>query len=236
MKEFTEEYKNNKCIYIVTHFLLCAALLNIAEAILKSGIRYHYSSLSAEKLFGIQCIIAAGKVCLCFVVFLSCRYRLRKLDYYTAHAKPLLFFWGVILIGVQVVYDTTTVFYKRSLEQIMSLLGTTENPYNEMYYAAIYNNTHGFKYLGMYIAIILGIVGTGILLQNKRLIFDGLLLIILFVLAFGFLQMYTIRLEFLGISVGVVWTSVIFHCMNTVGLLYLAYFIRANYLIRIKKE
>ncbi len=94
-------------------------------------------------------------------------------------------------------------------------------------YVTIYNNTHGFKYMGMLLAILIGVIMTGIFLKDKLLKGVTLACTALFLITFSLFQMQTI--EFFGKSIGIAWTSVIFHFVETMGLIALALYLRYRY-------
>ncbi len=139
--------------------------------------------------------------------------------------SKLLEIWGVILIGAQVVYQISSTLYRRFIEQISVLMRTGFDGYN--LYMSIYNSTHGFKYLGMMIAIILGITITGIFLSDRYLKACGVVLSCLFLFVFAVINSNTF--SFFGMSIGVVWTSVLFHIVDMAGIILLALYLRKRY-------
>ena len=141
--------------------------------------------------------------------------------------RRLLEIWAVILIGTQFVYDITSIVYRNFVFQLFGaflMAGAIGNGAFE----SIYNNTHGFKYLGMLIAIFLGIMMTGIFLNDKLLKGAAVVLTLLFLFSFSVSQMST--LSIFSRSIGIVWTSLIFHITDTVGLLIMAVYLRKHYL------
>jgi hypothetical protein len=68
---------------------------------------------------------------------------------------------------------------------------------------------------------------TGIFLDDRLLKTVASVLAVLFLIAFSVFQMNTISI--FGRMVGVVWTSVIFHATETVGLLTVAVYMRTHY-------
>jgi iron complex transport system permease protein len=59
-------------------------------------------------------------------------------------------------------------------------------------FVMLYNMTHGFKYLEILAAILLGVVMTGIFLNDQYLKLASLGVLVVFLLAFGVLQMQTV--------------------------------------------
>ena len=135
----------------------------------------------------------------------------------------LLQVWMAILIGTQIIYDLSSQIYRNILTQLVNLISSNDRAAM----IALYNSTHGFRYLAMFIAIMLGIMITGIFLNDQFLKIMALLLSLVFVIAFSFLRMTTVNI--LNTSIGVVWTSVIFHLIETVGIFVLAFYLRVRY-------
>ena len=148
-----------------------------------------------------------------------------KLSSLSAEAiMQLLQLWAIILIGAESVYYISSLIYKRVTSQLILLI-TDVDQYNDFF--SIYNQTHGFKYLAMLTAILLGIMMTAIFLRDRRLGISVLIIAVLFLLAFGILQMQTIT--FSGREIGIVWTSVIFHMTETVGLFGFSVYLAKHY-------
>lgn len=139
----------------------------------------------------------------------------------------LMQMWAVILIGIRAVYDVSVAIYGAFVAEITDVI-SAENIYGvEIGLVELYNGTHGFKYIGMFTAIILGVFVTGIFLKDNLLKIASAFLTILFMIAFALLQMQTFTV--FGTDYGIVWTAVIFHTMQTVGLLLMAFYLKARY-------
>lgn len=150
-----------------------------------------------------------------------------KVSTLTVHAiEQLLKIWAAILIGVEIVYEITSVAYQNFIVRLTDMITITDP---EMYlaYVALYNSTHGFKYVGMLIAICIGIFTTGIFLKDKVLVGLSAFQIAFFLAAFLLIQSSTVVLP--TRTVGIVWTSVIFHVLQTIGLFVFAFYIRRKY-------
>lgn len=225
-KELDEKTKSeNRCVSAFFAFISSAAILNIIESLVKLFLRYRINDKMLLNTY--QSYLGRGNIILLFLIFIACVIVVRKADYYAAHIKPMLLIWGVILIGVRGIYEITSIIYTNTIKQIFEV--TTQEQY-----VYIYNSTHGFKYLGMMVAMILGTIMTGIMLKNKRLIFYSVLIMLYFIAAFTVLHMYTLKLDFIGKTYGIVWTSVIYHLSETVGLLLLSFHVRMRYYVKMK--
>ena len=138
----------------------------------------------------------------------------------------LLQLWAVIFIGAELIYDFTSIMYRRFIGMLMDALssgtGMTDGTF-----IMLYNMTHGFKYLEILSAILLGVVMTGIFLSDQYLKIASMVILGLFLISFGLLQMQTVYL--MGREVGIVWTSLIYHITETVGLIALARYLARRY-------
>ena len=137
----------------------------------------------------------------------------------------LIELWGAILVGIRMVYDICSLIYRRF---ILDLIDLSEESANSEEFIAIYNNTHGFKYIGLLVALLIGVLMTGIFLNDRLLKLVSLIIMTFFLLSFVLLGMHTFTVG--GYSIGIVWTSVIFHLFETVGLLLVGVHLRRNYI------
>lgn len=138
--------------------------------------------------------------------------------------EQLLQIWAVILVGAETVYCITSVVYRRFIaEMFLLVLGGMDY----FSFTSIYNLTHGFKYLEMITAILLGVVMTGIFLKDRPLKAVAFAIAAAFLIAFGLVQMQTVALS--GRNVSIVWTSVIFHLTETIGLFLLSVYLSKHY-------
>ena len=251
-------YLNNSK-HVLSRVLMTAAAINIAAAILAGVLRFiinRNTSLAPDMADGItwmaqMTVSFVQLVMLCVLFFYAFRrlgrymstvadddreamgklqeevFGRKNLPVLSADAiRRLLQIWSVILIGVEFIYDITSSVYREFMMQLFNMELLTGGIFSGGF-TILYNSTHGFKYLGMLIAILLGIMMTGIFLDDRILKTVAIVLAILFLTAFSVFQMHTI--SFFGRSVGVVWTSVIFHATETVGLLTVAIYMRTHY-------
>ncbi|MCR4763843.1 MAG: hypothetical protein K5696_09965 [Lachnospiraceae bacterium] len=140
--------------------------------------------------------------------------------------RRLLRIWLVILFGAQLMYDFSSEVYRRFAADLAQYFIDTTGGTGPIY-VSIYNLTHGFKYQGMLIALLLGSMMTGIFLDDKALKSASVLIAALFMLSMAGVEMFTLRLG--GENYGIIWSSVIFHLMQTVGLIGLALYLRIRY-------
>lgn len=139
----------------------------------------------------------------------------------------LLQIWGVILIGAEIVYFVSSMIYRR-FNSLLTLLLLGNGEYESyMSYISLYNLSHGFKYLEMLTAILLGVTMTAIFLKDQKLKLVVLIVALAFLLSFGVFEMNT--MDIMGRQVGIVWTSIIFHLTETVGLFGFAIYLSKKY-------
>ncbi len=210
---------------ILGTFLIFGGICNALEAILKVILRSVFSD-NQIATNNSQNIIAILKVIILAVAFIFAAYRMKRLYFHSPYVRKLLFLWGVILIPVQLIYDVTVILYQRMLDMLFLIIATSDSGGEAgMFYAMFYNNTHGFKYISMFIAILLGIIVTGEILEKNHLFAVCAGLIIIFMTAFCVLEMRTISILNDSINMGINLTSVIFHSLTTIGLFLLGLFI-----------
>ncbi len=140
--------------------------------------------------------------------------------------SKLLELWGAILIGIRMVYDICSLVYRRFIADLMDYSNASDITTEQ--FVTIYNNTHGFKYIGLLIALLIGVLMTGIFLNDRMLKLVTLILMTFFLFSFVLLGMHTLSVG--GYSIGIVWTSVIFHLVETVGLFLLGLYLRKHYI------
>lgn len=136
----------------------------------------------------------------------------------------LLQIWAVILIGAEGIYCISSIIYRRFTLELMiySLIGEQYDSFT-----SLYTVSHGFKYLEMLTAILLGVVMTGIFLKDKYLSISAVVVEVAFLLSLGLFQMQ--RINLMGRDIGIVWSSVIFHLTETVGLIALSLYLAKHY-------
>ncbi len=138
----------------------------------------------------------------------------------------LLQLWAVIFVGAELIYDFTSIMYRRFIAILMDALSSGTGM-SDGTFIMLYNMTHGFKYLEILAAILLGVVMTAIFLNDRYLKITSLVILILFLISFGVLQMQTFNL--MGREVGIVWTSIIYHATETLGLVILSIYLSKAY-------
>ncbi|MBR5361664.1 MAG: hypothetical protein IK123_12315 [Lachnospiraceae bacterium] len=140
--------------------------------------------------------------------------------------RKLLRIWFSILVGAQLMYDISSSLYTYFLG-VLSLAVDNGSVDSSVRYAFIYNLTHGFKYQGMLVALLLGIIVTAIFLDDKVLKIIAYIIAVLFIISSTSIGMASVAI--MGDTIGIVWSSVIFHVMDSVGLAVLALYMRIRY-------
>ena len=138
----------------------------------------------------------------------------------------LLQLWAVIFVAAELIYVFTSTMYRRFIAILMNALSQGDG-ISDGTFVMLYNMTHGFKYLEILAAILLGVVMTGIFLNDRYLKLGSMAVLTLFLIAFGVMQMQTVYL--MGRAIGIVWTSIIYHFTETLGLVILSRYLARRY-------
>ena len=138
----------------------------------------------------------------------------------------LLEIWAVILVGIKLVDIVLTDIYRNFVADLFSLFDLADADAMEMF-RSMYNNTHAFKYVGMLVAIALGIFITGVLLHDRTLKVLSAILVALFILTATFLQMGTYTI--MNRAVAIVWSSVMLQLLQTFGMFGFSFYLYRNY-------
>ena len=134
--------------------------------------------------------------------------------------------WAVIFVGAELTYIFTSIMYRKFIMILMRALSYGAGP-SDSTFVMLYNMTHGFKYLEILSAILLGVVMTAIFLNDQFLKLASLGILLLFLIPFGALQMHTVY--FFGREIGIVWSSLVYHFTETAGLFFLSFYLSKIY-------
>ncbi|NLG05075.1 MAG: hypothetical protein GX567_14775 [Clostridia bacterium] len=132
--------------------------------------------------------------------------------------KVLIGIWAFIVIGIQFLYYVSSHYYGVLINQMFQYL----TPYA---YSTFYADTHVFKYAPMMIGLMIGIISTGIILRDRKIVITGVIISIIYTASYSVPDMLTITL-FNGSQLGIVVPSVMFHTIQSFGLLLLGLYIR----------
>ena len=138
----------------------------------------------------------------------------------------LLEIWASIMMFIQVMSIVSSYQYKRFVSVLYEII-PMDSYESAVDFSAIYNLTHGFKYIGMFAALIIGIFTTAVFLKDRFLKILAVALTLVFLMAFTAFQMITVDMEIKIISI--VWTSVIYHGLETIGLLLFSLYLAKSY-------
>ncbi len=243
--------------HILSNTIMSTAIVKILAALLEGGLRLllkRNPSLSPDMLDGMlwysQLAVSFLQITLVALIFFL---TYKRLNHYVglidkddrkelgdlqreylgsnlaslsvSSVNRLLQLWAVIFIGAELIYVFTSIMYRRFIEILMNsmnLEGMTDGTF-----VMLYNMTHGFKYLEILSAILLGVIMTGIFLSDRLLKLSSFGILAIFLASFAALQMQTVF--FMGREVGIVWTSIIYHATETIGLLVLALYLSKKY-------
>lgn len=243
--------KNKHIISIALFISSCITLLAQAvNAVLRLAINRKYSDapdMLNSVVFKAQHIVAAVEILgICIVFFLALKklarlktmfdddeereiaqlqreYNIGGISSINVEAmSQLTSIWAFILIGARVIYEIISWLYTAFIEKLYMVSAVSSPEAAEMI-VSIYNDTHAFKYQGMFIAISIGIFITGVFLKDRFLKIFAVVMSLLFVIASYASNMTSINA--MGRTIGVVWTSVIFHIFQTIGLMFIAVYL-----------
>jgi len=143
-----------------------------------------------------------------------------------SQVNSLLELWAVIFTGGELLYCFTSMMY-RKFTALMMLALFNGSTLSGNIFVMLYNMSHGFKYIEILSSILLGVFITGIFLKDRMLKLSSLSILFLFLLSFGLFEMQTVNI--MGRDIGLVWSSVIYHFSETLGLLLLSLYLSKHY-------
>ncbi len=128
--------------------------------------------------------------------------------------QKLLFVWEVILVGVEFIQTIVTVLYRKLIVD----LNVIDDSGLSM--TRVYGSIDGFKNLVMVFTLLLGIIVTALILENKKFTVLSVIIAVLFLVAVCIFDIK--RTDLFGIRPGVAWSSIGFYLINTVGMIIFA--------------
>ena len=130
------------------------------------------------------------------------------------------------LVGIKLADLVLTDIYRNFVSDLFQLFDLTDSG-SMAVFRTMYNNTHAFKYIGMLVAISLGIFITGVLLNDRLMKIAAAALIAAFILTASIVQMGTYVI--LNRAVAIVWSAVILQLLQTLGLFGFAAYLHYRY-------
>lgn len=244
--------------HILSNAILMTAITKIVAALCEGVIRFvvkRNNSLSPDMLdivlWRSQLVISALQIVVIALIFLRAY---KKLNHYLnlvekddrkdmenlqkeylgdklaslsiSSINRLFQLWAVIFVGAELIYVFTSIMYRRFIGILMDALSLGEGM-TDGTFVMLYNMTHGFKYLEILSAILLGVVMTGIFLNDRFLKLSSMAILLVFLISFSALQMQPVYL--MGREIGIVWTSLIYHVTETLGLFLLSLYLSKHY-------
>ncbi|MCR5733937.1 MAG: hypothetical protein K6G22_04940 [Lachnospiraceae bacterium] len=140
--------------------------------------------------------------------------------------RKLTELWFAILVGVQFMYEIFSEVYRHFALGLYTVT-VSRNEITGEAYTSLYNLSHGFKYQGLLVALILGVIMTAIFLDDATLKLTAILAASVYLLSSIVPEMTTLNI--LGRDIGIVWSSVIFHILDTLGMAVFAIYLRIRY-------
>lgn len=206
-------------------FLIEVGIINALELVAKAMIRV-LAKGNTLLIGAYEQYVGMIRISLVVLMLALCLSKLKKMFFHSPDTKKLVIIWGVILVPIQLINDVCVMLYTRMLELVQAVLLNSGIPEGPQTFALIYDMTHGFKYICMLIALLLGIIFTGQILEKKSLIVLGMVSALLFMVAFTIFRMQTVAIDsIVKFTIGINWTSTIFHLLTTMGLVGVGYII-----------
>ena len=211
--------KERTCQQTLGVFLVDVGLLNMLEIAFKLLMRYLIPN-DTMLLGGYEVYIGSLRLLIVIALFIIYLVKVKPLETHSKNVRKMLVLWGVILIPIQMINDVCVMLYARMLELIQHVFIEGNVDPDGQIFAMIYDSTHGFKYICLFLAILLGIVMTGEILEKRKLMIVSLIAAILFLIAFALLRMDSVNINNITtFEVGLNWASLVFHTLNTIGLI-----------------
>lgn len=200
-------------------FLIEVGIINVLELVAKAVIRV-FAKGDTLLIGAYEQYVGMIRIALVILLLVVCLRNLKKMFFHSPDTKKLLILWGVILVPIQLINDVCVMLYTRMLELVQAVLLYSGIPEGPQTFALIYDMTHGFKYICMLVALLLGIIFTGQILEKKSLMVVGIVSALLFMVAFTIFRMQTVAIDsIVKFSIGINWTSTIFHLLTTIGMM-----------------
>lgn len=133
----------------------------------------------------------------------------------------LLHIWAWIVMIAQLLYLLVATFYDAFVEKSEEMI--LELNSGPALFRDFYNASHGYKYLLMYALFMLGLIISRLLVRRIWIILLGFAFSYVYYYSFTKLAMYTAVIG--DKSVGIVWTAVLYHGMQTCGFLCLGVYL-----------
>lgn len=222
----------NKSINLewLSRYVICIGVMNIimmgvifiSRLIMRQGFLQVNALLSYIEVYAIPAV----KILYAAILFLV--FKKKMLHEGRTVVKELFYLWSGIAVFGQAFYYVVNIYYYRML--MMFLMEDQGDGYT-----MFYNNTHGFKYMAMFLFLVLGTAVTGLMLKDKALPGASLVLAALYLICFEGFNMVAIPMP--GYTLGLVVSAALFHVLETIGLiclgLYLHYKIARENMVRL---
>jgi len=210
--------KERTCQQMLGIFLINVGILNALEIILKVVLRLIFPD-NTLAISGYEVYIGIIRLIIVIILFINFMIKMKPYDTHSPHVRKLLVLWGVILIPIQLINDVCVMLYTRMLELIYQVFAASNADPDGKIFALVYDSTHGFKYICILLAILLGIVMTGEILEKRKLMLFSGVTAVMFLVAFALLRMDSLDInKFTTFEIGLNWASMVFHALNTIGL------------------
>ncbi len=135
--------------------------------------------------------------------------------------QKLLFVWGVILAGTGLIETLVLIMYRKLIVDLNTIDSTGESM------KRVYYSLDGFENLTVVFTLLIGVIITAVILENRQ--FTILSVVIALLLLTAFCVFNVRKADILGFSPDTAWTSIVFNIISTVGMIIFAFYLRKKY-------
>lgn len=135
--------------------------------------------------------------------------------------EKLLFVWGVILTGIGLIETLVLVMYRKLIVDLGAIDSTG------MSMARVYGSLDGFKNLSMVFTLLIGIIITAVMLENRSFTVLSIVIAVLFLAAFSIFDVK--KADLFGLTLDAAWSSAVFNVISTVGMIIFSLYLRIRY-------
>lgn len=207
------------CFLIIAAFIkVIAAAINAIVRVIRIQIDNYDTAMLNKTVEGVGTVLIIFQIVVLFLAYRYLKKRLTDTKNSIVQEEQLLKIWAFALIVMQIVHELASVVYKDTMSKLLSIMMGAG--FKMDVYAAIYIETHGLKYICMVTAIAVVTFVTAVLLDDAFLNF----------VAIGTMGLYisviilfpSVEIVILGHELRIVWASVLYHLLETVGLICIA--------------
>ncbi len=133
----------------------------------------------------------------------------------------LLFVWGVILAGTGLIETLVLIMYRKMIVDLNAIDSTGESM------KRVYSSLDGFENLTVVFTLLIGVIITAVILENRQFTILSVVIALLLLIAFCIFNVR--RSDILGFAPDSAWISIVFNIVSTAGMIIFALYLRKKY-------